>query len=54
MPGTPDTEIAREMARLLDRPFHLSGHDLTDLDDQLVATFRDGDGQTDLRRRVHA
>ena len=50
MPGTPDTEIAREMARLLDRPFHLSGHDLTDLDDQLVATFRDGDGQTDLRR----
>ena len=50
MPGTPDTEIAREMARLLDRPLHLSGHDLTDLDDQLVATFRDGDGQTDLRR----
>jgi hypothetical protein len=50
MPGTPDTEIAREMARLLDRPFHLSGHDLTDLDDQLAATFRDGDGQTDLRR----
>jgi hypothetical protein len=49
-PGAPDSEIARQMARTLDRPFRLTGHDLSDLDDQLVATFRDGDGQTDLRR----
>jgi hypothetical protein len=49
-PGTPDTEIARELACLLGRPFHLCGHDLGDLDAELVATFRAGDGLTDLRR----
>jgi hypothetical protein len=50
LPGTADTEIAATMARLLGEPFHLSGHDLDDLDASLVATFRAGDGLTDLRR----
>lgn len=49
-PGTADTEIARALAELLHRPFHLCEHDLGDLDAQLVATFRAGDGLTDLRR----
>lgn len=49
-PGTPDTEIARTMAGLLDRPFHLAGHGLEGLDEELEATFRMGDGLTDLRR----
>ena len=37
LPGAPDTEIARGIARLLGRPFHLAGHDLGDLDAELVA-----------------
>lgn len=48
--GTPDTDIARQIAQMLDRPFHLVGHDLEDFDQQIAATFRDGDGQTDVRR----
>lgn len=48
--GTADTEIARQIAQLLDRPFHLVGHDLDDFDEQLAATFRVGDAQTDVRR----
>src|SRR4051812_11017084 len=57
-PGIPDAEIALTIARLLGRPFHLAGHDLGDLDAELVLTFRAGDGITDLRRfhrdRQHA
>jgi hypothetical protein len=49
-PDTAETEIAREMARLLRRPFHLQGHDLDDFDTQVEATFRAGDGLTDVRR----
>ncbi len=49
-PGIADAEIARTIARLLGRPFHLTGHDLGDLDAELVLTFRAGDGITDLRR----
>lgn len=48
--GTSDTEIARQIAQLLDQPFHLVGHDLDDFDEQLAATFRAGDAQTDVRR----
>ena len=50
LPGTEDTEIARRIATMLDRPFHLAGHDLDNFDQVLSATFRDGDGQTDVRR----
>jgi hypothetical protein len=57
-PGTSDTEVTRTVARLLGRPLHLTGHDLRDLDAELVLTFRAGDGVTDLRRfhrdRQHA
>ncbi len=48
--GTADTEIAAEIARLLDRPFHLSGHDLADLDQALLDAFRSSDGLMDIRR----
>jgi hypothetical protein len=49
-PGNPDTEIPREIARILEHPFHLSGHDLDRLEDDLPVVFRAGDGLTDLRR----
>ncbi|MFO1048580.1 MAG: hypothetical protein U1E52_11865 [Geminicoccaceae bacterium] len=48
--GTPDVDIAHQIARLLDRPFHLVSHDLDRFDEQLAATFRAGDAQTDVRR----
>jgi hypothetical protein len=49
-PGTPDTEIPREIAGILEHPFHLSGHDVSRLEDDLPAVFEAGDGLTDLRR----
>jgi hypothetical protein len=49
-PGTPDSEIPARIARILQRPFHLSGHDLSRLEDDLPVVFRAGDGLTDLRR----
>jgi hypothetical protein len=49
-PGTPDVEIARRIAAHLGRPFHLAGHGLEDLEEELEATFVAGDGVTDLRR----
>jgi asparagine synthetase B (glutamine-hydrolysing) len=48
--GTPEVEIAREIARLTGRPFHLAGHDLGALDAALAETFEAGGGVTDLRR----
>lgn len=49
-PGTPDTDIAREVARVLGHPFCLSGHDLSGMDEAIERTFEAGDGLTDVRR----
>ena len=48
--GTPDTEIPAQLAGLLGRPFHLSGHDLADLDRALTDAFQSSDGLMDVRR----
>jgi len=52
-----DVRIAREIARLLDRPFHVTPHDLSRLEEDLPLVFRDGDGQMDCchfhRMRQH-
>ena len=50
IPGTPDTEIAKDVAAMLDCPFHLSQHDLEDLENGLEQVFLAGDGLTDPRR----
>lgn len=48
--GVADVDIARAMAGALRRPWHLSGHDLDRLDEELAEAFRAGDGVTDVRR----
>ena len=49
-PGTADTTIARQMAGMVERRFHLSGHDLNNLAVAVVETYRFGDGLTDVRQ----
>ena len=49
-PGAADTLIAQQLAVIVRRRFHLSGHDLSDLDAAVVETYRFGDGLTDVRR----
>lgn len=52
-----DVRIAGEIARVLDRPFHVTPHDLSRLEEELPLVFRDGDGQMDVchfhRMRQH-
>jgi hypothetical protein len=42
-----DARIAADIARLLNRPFFVTPHDLSRLDEELPLVFRDGDGQMD-------
>ena len=44
-----DKRIAEQIARMLQRPFVVTGHDIEHLEQDLVATFHDADAQTDLR-----
>jgi hypothetical protein len=42
-----DVRIAAEIAQLLERPFFVTPHDLSRLEEELPLVFRDGDGQID-------
>jgi hypothetical protein len=47
-PEAPDVLIGRQVSELLGKPFHVAAHDLSNLDDELVQTFLDGDGMIDV------
>ena len=42
-----DVQMSAHIAQLLERPFFVTPHDLSRLDEELPLVFRDGDGQTD-------
>ena len=44
-----DVRIAAEIAQLVQRPFFVTPHDLSRLEEELPLVFRDGDGQMDCR-----
>jgi hypothetical protein len=45
----PDVRIAAEIARMLERPFFVTPHDLSRIEEELLVVFREGDGQMDCR-----
>jgi hypothetical protein len=45
-----DVQIARRIATILKRPFWVTPHDVSRLDEELATLFRAGDGLIDLRR----
>jgi hypothetical protein len=47
MADAEDVRIAAEIARLLDRPFFVTPHDLSRVEEELPQVFHDGDGQID-------
>jgi Asparagine synthase len=47
MADARDVRIAAEIAQLLERPFFVTPHDLSRLEEELPQVFRDGDGQID-------
>lgn len=48
VPGYADLPIAARVARALDRPLHVTGHDLDGLEDDIPRLFEDADGLLDL------
>lgn len=48
-PDSDDKLIAERISRMLRHEFVATGHDIDRLDEELAATFRDADGQSDLR-----
>ncbi|MGH6917659.1 MAG: hypothetical protein ACREJ0_08140, partial [Geminicoccaceae bacterium] len=47
MADAEDVRIAAEIAQLLERPFFVTPHDLSRLEEELPQVFRDADGQMD-------